>query len=94
LKLPTETNPNLFALKGLVKGKFVISRDDDFVPVRLRAEPFVEFANFRLKNYNLAKVILYELDSASIKVQNYYEPIEFWKKYVSKCLPDDNKVCS
>ena len=70
----------------------MISCNDDFVPVRLRAEPFVEFANFRLKNYNLAKVILYELDSASIKVQKYYKLVEFWKKFGSKCLLDGTKV--
>jgi hypothetical protein len=40
----------------------------------------------------LAKVILYELDSASIKVQKYYKPVELWKKFGSKCLLDDTKV--
>ena len=40
----------------------------------------------------LAKVILYEWESASIKVQNYYKLIEFGKKFVSKCLLDETKV--
>jgi hypothetical protein len=60
--IPSETNLNLFALKGLVKGKFVISCNDDFVPVRLGAEPFVEFANFRLKNDEIFSISYFILN--------------------------------